>query len=175
MQKTDCFQVGTVSKTYSFRGEVIIQFDVPDPQVYNTLESVFVEIHNKLVPFFIEHIRFDRGNDFARVKFEGIDTDGRAKELIKCHLFLPLDQRADDTEAMTSPQLLVGYSVCDIQHGDIGEVAAFIESGTNPLLDVAGAPGNTFVPFQEAFIRDIDHSKRVIQVELPEGLIGMND
>ncbi len=176
MRKEDCFYLGSVSKTYSFRGEVIVFIDDRDPQKYDKMESVFVEINNKLVPFFIEKIRFDRSGPYARVQFEGVDSEAAAQALVKKELFLPLTMRPeseDDDELF--PEDLIGYSVTDTALGLLGTVESFIEHTTNPILEVNGDRGEILIPFHDQFIVEIDHEAKSISVEIPEGLIGLND
>lgn len=175
MRKEDAFYLGYISKTYSFRGEVIAFFEGTEPQQYEKLESVFVDINNKLVPFFLEHIRFDRKGAFARIKFEGVDDEKAAQMLIKKEMYLPAADQPERESENSDPTILVGYTVQDSALSEIGTVVSFIDHQTNPLLDVSGERGNTFIPFHDAFIRDIDHEKGIIHVDIPEDLIGLND
>ena len=82
MKKDDCFELGHITKTRSFKGEVIVYLDTDNPGEYLEMESVFVEIKQQLVPFFIEQILPHKKNS-VRVKFEGIDTEETAKSIVK--------------------------------------------------------------------------------------------
>lgn len=65
-----CYQLGYVIKKHGVKGEVSVLLDVDFPEEYSELESVFVEINQKLVPFFIEAIQIR--DDKAVIKFEHI-------------------------------------------------------------------------------------------------------
>jgi 16S rRNA processing protein RimM len=43
----------------------------------------------------------------------------------------------------------------------------------NTLFQVEGPKGELLIPAQEDFIQDINHEKREILVELPEGLLDL--
>ena len=90
MQKEDCFYLGKIVKKHSFKGEVVIKLDTDEPDLYENLESVFVDLGNNLVPFFIEKSTLSKGTMF-RVKFEDVDTEADAEAILRSEVYLPLD------------------------------------------------------------------------------------
>ena len=87
MEIKDCFFLGKITKPFGLKGEVIFFLDVDEPSDYAGMDSVFVEVKNQLVPYFIESIRIN-GNK-ATVKFEDLAAE-EALALVGCDLYLPL-------------------------------------------------------------------------------------
>lgn len=52
MQKQDCYLLGTITKAIGYKGELNLFLDTDEPETYQNLESIFVEQHGLLVPFF---------------------------------------------------------------------------------------------------------------------------
>jgi 16S rRNA processing protein RimM len=51
MKKEDCYFLGTITRTHGLQGNVILKLDTDQPEMYNKLESIFVEVNGLLVPF----------------------------------------------------------------------------------------------------------------------------
>lgn len=66
---------------------------------------------------------------------------------------------------------LVGMLVRDDPHGDLGVVAGWYELPQGLVLEVRGPAWKADVPFNEAFVTEVDRAARLIRVRLPEGML----
>ena len=74
MKKEDCFYLGKIVKKYSFKGEVLLKLDTDQPQVYANLNALFINLNNRLIPFFIQASRLHK-SDLLRLKLEDVTTE----------------------------------------------------------------------------------------------------
>lgn len=165
----ECFQLGYVIKKHGLGGEVSIFLDVDVPQEYQNLESVFVEINNKLVPFFIESISI-KGNK-AVVRFEDVNTADQADELKAKKLFLPLSMLPELGDGKFYFHQIINYDVVDASSGDIGKVKDVYASPNQDLLAVDREGKEILIPINDEIIDRVDHTAHKLFVNLPEGLI----
>jgi 16S rRNA processing protein RimM len=172
MQKENCFYLGKVVKKYSFKGELLIKLDTDQPKLYQKMESVFVEINNKLVPFFIEKSMLHK-SFLLRVKFEGISSEEKATTLIGSQLYLPLDQLPKLSGKRFYYHEVIGFAVVDSKHGDIGTITAINDATAQALFEIDNNGKQVLIPVLDNFIRKVDRENKTIEVETPEGLIDL--
>ncbi len=164
-----CYQLGYVIKKHGTKGEVSVYLDVDYPEEYTNLESVFVEINQKLVPFFIDTIQI-RDNK-AVIRFEDVDTQDQAAELKSKKLYLPLTTLPDLEEGQFYYHQIIDYSMIDENMGNIGHVVSVVVSDRQDLLVVSYKGKEVLVPINEEVVGKADHENREITVNLPEGLL----
>lgn len=173
MASDDYFELGWVTRPRSFKGEVIAYLDTDHPEDYLEMESVFVEINGNLIPFFIDFIQQQKQKHF-RIKFEDVDTEEQARSLVKCKLYLPQEILPELDEQDFYLHEVIGYTITDVNDGELGELKEIVENKTNPLFQIEHSSGaEILVPMSDDFIRNIDKENKLITVECPEGLIDL--
>ena len=165
----DCYELGNVIKTHGLNGEISILLDVDDPSQYTELESVFVDINEKLVPFFVESIHLQKENK-ALLALEDVEDIDSAKELVGRKLFLPLTFLPKLSSGQYYFHELTGFEVHD---GDtfIGIVATIYELPQNNLLAIDHDGIEILVPLSDGIIQSVDLNSKKIIKNLPDGLI----
>jgi len=168
IRQEDVYKIGRIGKAHGVRGEVSFMFD---DDVFDRVDADYLVlmVDGLLVPFFMEEYRF-RNDSTALVKFEGIDTQDRARELTNCDVFFPR-HLADDDEDGFSLASLIGFSLVSVSDGSpIGTIASIDDSTANILFELEDGK---LIPASEELITDIDKRKRTITIDLPEGLLSL--
>lgn len=172
MRKEDCFYLGKIVRKYSYKGELIIFLDTDEPETYQNLESVFVQLGSSLVPFFIEKSSLQKRN-LLRVQFEGIVSESDADSLIGTDIFLPLSLLPKLSGKAFYFHEVVGFTLKDINQGDIGKIKSVNDNSAQPLFEVERGESELFVPAIDEFIIEVNRKKKEIVVETPEGLLDL--
>jgi 16S rRNA processing protein RimM len=170
MRKEDCFYLGKIAKKFSFKGEVLAYLDTDEPQLYQNLESVFVELNKTLVPFFIESSSLHK-EKFLRVRFEDIQTEEDADEIMGSEIYLPISMLPKLEGTQFYFHEVIGFEVIDTKRGNIGKIAAINDSGAQPLFEIDREGKEVFIPMIDQFIKKVDRDHKSIEVETPKGLI----
>jgi len=172
MKKDDCFYLGKIVKKYSFKGELLIKLDTDEPDLYENLDAIFVDLKNNLVPFFIETSQLHK-SDLLRVKFEDVDNEEDADALIKSDIYLPLEflPKLDDDKFYFHE--IIGFKVIDKIHGEIGFIKSVNDSTAQALFEIDNNGIEILIPMNDEFILKLDKKKKEILVKTPEGLIDL--
>ncbi len=170
MQKENCFYLGKVVKKYSFKGELLIKLDTDDPEIYEKMESVFVEINKNLIPFFIEKSVLHKST-LLRVKFEDVSTDEDADTLLGSHLYLPLELLPKLTGNQFYYHEIIGFTVIDSRFGEVGTISGVNDSTAQALFEIDNNGTQVLIPVLDDFIKEVDRKNKTILLDTPEGLI----
>ncbi len=172
MRKEDCFYLGKIAKKFSFKGEVLIYLDTDEPELYEDMESVFVEFNKNLVPFFIENSNLHKG-DFLRVKFEDVDSEEDADEIMGCEIYLPLNMLPKLTGNKFYFHEVIGFEIEDLRLGVFGKIVSINDTSAQPLFEVINGSVEILVPMIDQFLVKIDRENKKVIMNLPEGLVEM--
>jgi len=172
MEKKDCFYLGKIVKKYSFKGEVLVKLDTDEPELYENLDALFLDLRNSLVPFFIESSQFHK-SELLRVKFEEVDSEEDADSILKCDVYLPLQFLPKLEDDKFYFHEIIGYSVEDVNFGKVGIIKAINDSTAQSLFEIDRDGIEILIPMNDTFIKKVDKKKKSILVETPEGLIDL--
>lgn len=170
MNKADCFHLGYVAKLHGYKGEVSLFLDVSNPEDYDTLDAVFIEINNQLTPFFIESFKL-KNKGFAAVRFEGVDSERDARILLRKSLYLPAQVLPKLSGKNFYDHEVVGFKVIDVNFGEVGILETVIDFSNNPLLQVINGKKEVLIPLIEGLVEKVDRKSKTLFIKAPEGLI----
>ncbi|MHA7844554.1 MAG: ribosome maturation factor RimM [Winogradskyella sp.] len=172
MKKEDCFYLGKIVKKYSYKGELLAKLDTDQPELYENMDAIFMDLRGNLVPFFIESSQLHK-SDLLRLKFEDVDTEADADALIKSELYLPLDLLPKLEGDKFYYHEVIGFTITDINFGEVGTIKAINDSTAQALFEIDRNGIEILIPMNDEFIVKVDKANKTIEVETPEGLIDL--
>ena len=168
IKQEEVYKIGRLGKSHGVRGEVSFLFD---DDVFDRVDAdyLILDIDGILVPFFIEEYRF-RSDTTALMKFEGIDSQERARELTGCDVYFPRNLAASDDDSI-SWSAIVGFGIIDAStNKSVGHIASIDDSTLNILFCLEDGH---LIPASEDLITQIDQQARTITMHLPAGLLDL--
>lgn len=172
MHKKECFYLGKVARKFSFKGEVLVFLDTDEPELYQNLESVFVELNKTLVPFFIEKSALHK-DKFLRVRFEDVETEAEADAIMNCEVYLPLSMLPKLEGNKFYYHEIIDFDVEDLRLGNIGKMVRVNDSNAQPLFEIDKDGIGILVPMIDAFIIKIDRANKKVILDTPVGLVDL--
>jgi 16S rRNA processing protein RimM len=169
MNQEECYQLGYVLKTHGVGGEVTFVMDVDNPEEYAQLDSVFIELNGKLVPFFIDTIQIQ--NDKAIVRLEDVNSLPKAQNIVGCTLYLPLNNLPQLDEDQFYYHEIVNYHIVDEQKGMLGLITNVYELPHQDLIAMNYQEKEVLIPITDNIVTGVDHQKKELYVSLPDGLL----
>ena len=166
IRQEEVFKIGKLGKTHGVKGEVSFMFD---DDVFDRVDADYLvlDIEGILVPFFIEEYRF-RSDSTALMKFDGIDTQERARELTGCDVYFPRSL-ADSDDTPPTLAMLRGFTITDATTGTtVGTIESIDDSTINILFCL---DDGCLLPANDELITDIDTVNHTITMNIPDGIL----
>lgn len=165
--------VGKILRERGRIGELTAEIYSSQPGRAEKLKDVVLSLAGLKRPVQVERLWYHGGRPVF--KFFGIDSISDAQTWRGADLLAPESERARPEEGEYSHADLIGCEIwagCEILGPQpVGIVRGVEDYGSQILLSVEKTGGGEMlIPFANAICREIDVARKVIRVELPEGL-----
>jgi 16S rRNA processing protein RimM len=163
------FNIGKLAATFGFKGEILLQHSLGKKTSLKGLEAIFIEDKNdSFLPYFIESTKI-KDETHTYLKLQGLNTKEEAHKIIKREVWIP---EADFKKfaGASAPISLLGFTM--INEGKVlGEVLEVIEQPHQVLCKIMYNNKEALIPIHENSLMEVDKKKRIVYVDLPEGLL----
>lgn len=162
--------IGTFLSPHGYKGKIsaIVKLKVPDR--FKFPESIFVEMQQVWVPFFIDEASVS-GKHFI-LKISDIDTEQKALTFKGKEIFVT-NTCFKSLKAISNKHTdIIGYTAFDEITGALGVVETILEYPGQDIIKIKGAANEEIlIPFVESFIIKTDKKKKTVLLSTPEGLL----
>ena len=171
MKKEDAYYLGKIVKKYGIKGELLAKIDTDEPETYEGMESVFLDIKGKLIPFFLNKSSLHKATTL-RLDFEDINNIEDADTLIGKSIYLPLKSLPELTGNKFYFHEVIGYDAVDKKLGYIGTIQAVNDQAPQAFFIIKDQQNNEIlIPVSDRFIDKVDRENKAIVFATPDGLV----
>lgn len=163
------FIIGRFAAVHGLKGELLLVHELGKKTSLKGLQAIFIEDKkDSFLPWFIESAKI-KSDDEVYIKLEGVNTREAAMKLAQKKVWV---KEADFKKftAKSAPASLLGYTIVD-NGNPLGKILEVIEQPHQLLclLEIKGK--EVLIPLHEGSLQKVDHRKKEVKVELPEGLL----
>jgi 16S rRNA processing protein RimM len=165
--------IGRIIRSQGISGELRVKFFENKQIEFPRLISLFIGEEGDVREYKIEAIAA-RGRAY-HIKLAGVDSLPAADRLAGRDIFIPEELVKPLAGGQYYVFQLKGCAVLTPQGEKIGTVADVQSTGSSVLLVVDSEGKEVLIPFHAEICTEVDLAKREIRVELPEGLLELNE
>ena len=163
------FKIGKFVAVHGLKGELVLKHELGKKTALKGLQAIFIEEKkDSFIPWFIQSATVKNESEIY-LKLEGIDFREAAAKLSQREVWLN-ETDFKKFAAKSAPINLLGYTVINSTE-PLGEILEVIEQPHQLLCRLEIKGKEVLIPLNESFLQKINHSKKQVIVELPEGLI----
>ena len=164
------FQVGIISSTHGFRGEVKVFPTTDDMKRFKKLKEVLLDTGKETLTLEIEGVKFFK--QFVILKFKGYDNIDDIVKYRGKSLFVPRENAVKLQKDEYFIADLIGLKVVNEDGSFTGVLKDVMETGANDVYIVESQDGKeVLIPAIKDCILQVDFEKEQILVHLLDGLL----
>lgn len=166
----DLLRVGVIASTHGVRGEVNVFPTTDDPQRFNTLKKVILDLPREQLELEVEGVKFFK--KFVIVKFKGYDDINNVLHFLKHDLFVTRDNAVKLKKGEFFICDLIGLKVITDEGEEFGMLTDILQTGANDVYVVNMTNGKeVLLPSIPQCILEKNPDEGFIKVHIMKGLL----
>ena len=169
MEKSNLRHIGKVKDAHGLQGELFIIFFSKDYSWAQDLENIFIDDVS------YEILKLSEHKDGLKVKLKGLSNRNQSESLIGQSIYVAEDFFTSEDGDSIYLSEIENFLVIDQVFGELGRIKSFSYNGAQDLLVINYKNKDIEIPFVEEFVEEINYDEKTIHMNLPDGLIEIND
>ena len=168
-------KIGFTKKTVGTKGALKITIEPKYLEDISKTDVVFLKLGN-YIPFFIENVKLSNS---STILFEDVTSETEAAPFASKEIYLrdsdilSEDERTKVEEDPLEFGHLNGFVIHDIHEGKIGLIIEIQQFPQQEMAIVIFNDREIMIPLNDNFILDVDSEQKIVNMELPDGLLGL--
>ena len=175
--REDLIAIGHYNKPHGVAGEISATVDV-DIDVLQALSCLISDVDGIYVPFFINTYR-PKTAETVLLTIDGIDNEREASRLVNHDIYAlksEFQHESEDADADGYPlDFFIGFELQDVDGTLLGEIVDVDEQTENAIFIVDREGTELMVPASDDLIVEFDLDKKLMVMDVPQGLLDLND
>ena len=164
--------VGFISKKIGFKGKISVKIDLANPNDYLNLDFIYIDIDKKLTPFKISSLN-SKKNTFLEIKLDQINCEEETIGLMKKNVYLRTENTPSNGQDKLNLIEYLNFEVTNPFHENIGFISDIYNNKLQNLIELKNKERKILIPFVETYIVKIDKKKKILILDLPEGILDL--
>jgi len=171
MKKEEAYYLGKIVKKHGIKGDLLAKIDTDEPELYENMESIFLDIKGKLVPYFLNKSSLHKANTL-RLDFEDVNDIEEADALIGKEIYLPLKDLPELSGNNFYFHEIIGFQAVDKAGNLIGIIKNINDRTPQAYFEIKNENDKEIlIPVADKFIYKVDRENKKIIFDLPEGYL----
>ncbi len=174
--REELIAIGHYNKPHGVAGELSATVDV-EIDVLGALSCLVSEMDGIYVPFFVNSLR-PKTSETVLLTIDGINSEQEAARLVNHDIYAlkrEFRQESDDADADGYPlDYFIGFELQDSDGTRVGEIVQVDEQTENAIFIVDDGEGELLLPASDDLIVEFDLDKKVMVMDLPQGILDLN-
>lgn len=167
----DLIHIGKIVAPHGIAGQVIIEHALGKSISFKGVEVLFVEqTKNSFIPYFIQSASA-KTDTLTHVHFEGMKNREATAIVVSKKVWVPQEAFQKLVEK-NAPLALLGFMVQEAGK-NLGLIKEVIEQPHQLLVTIDYNGQEAYIPLHEETLKAVNHAKKIVSVELPEGLLDL--
>lgn len=168
--------VGWIQSAHGIRGELFLRLFAGKADWCDEVESLALLKKGETKLHFFKIRRAKAHKDGLIVQLEGLPDRTEAETWVKASAYVSNEILIADPGESVYLKQIEGFEIVDPQGLKLGIISGFASNGPQDLLEVRLVQGQlALVPLVDAFLIHIDFDKRQVSMDLPPGLLNIEE
>ena len=169
MKKEDCYLLGKITRRHGLQGNVFLKLDTDQPEMYNKLDTILLDINGLLVPFFVAKQSWGK-TDTLIISFKNA-TEALVDQSLGKDVYMPLNTLRKLTGNKFYYHEVVGFEIREKDGKTCGTIVSVNDQTAQHyfILELAGK--EIIIPIIKDWIIELNREEKYLKMNLPEGLM----
>ena len=166
---TDHVKIGTVVSKHGYKGDIKISVSSNNLDTFPDLKYLFIDLYGCFIPFKIDNVRSFSKNVLI-VKLKEISSEDEVNEVIHKNIYVDSAEMESNIDSGFFYNDLINFEVIT-DSKKIGRIENINSKLPQPVFEIIYDSRKVLIPIHEDLIKKIDKKKRIIYLDIPNGLL----